>query len=356
MSDPSSIQSILEEATKACVFSGFQLYAERGSQKLDLSGGVTSYWPQSQPVDSGTLFDIGSVTKAVVTTSLVALAVQSGELVLSDPLGEWLIELRQTPFSEIRLEHLLSHSSGLVGWLPLYREVKKKEELVRWFESHSRQVLVSKPGQHAVYSDLGFLLLGEILERRGVDLKRAFQTKVARPLGLADAAFGPISGLGSGTVAATEYSMERGRLLQGEVFDDNCFGLGGICAHAGLFASAKGLAGWCREWLKAVQGHSSWLCRDVALRFTRPSVIVPSSTWALGWDTKSKTGSTAGSAFSLRSFGHLGYPGCSVWIDPEQNGFAVFFTNRVHPCRLDERIRGVRPRVHDAIAQYWRGK
>jgi CubicO group peptidase (beta-lactamase class C family) len=348
--NPSAIQSILDEARNHYVYSGYQLFAERGARPLDLCGGTTSYWPDARPIASATLFDIGSVTKAVVTTSLVALAVQAGELGLSEPVGEWLVELRQTRLGSIRLEHLLSHSGGLVGWYPVFRETTKRT-LIAWFASRADRVVTAPPGKQAVYSDLGFLLLGEILERLGLDLRRAFQARVGRPLGLGDVGFGPVTG----DAAATELSAERGRLLRGEVFDDNCFGLGGICAHAGLFASAAALAPWCREWLKAVQGHSGWLSRDTALRFTRPAGLVPGSSWALGWDTRSKTGSTAGSLFSLRSFGHLGYPGCSVWIDPEQNGFVSFFTNRVHPSRLDERIRGVRPRVHDAVARYWRG-
>ncbi len=204
------------------------------------------------------------------------------------------------------------------------------------------------------YSDLDFLLLGLFIKTKWNDLNLAFQEEVVKPLSLSQVRYGKISDKNS--VAATEVSTVRDRLLWGEVFDENTFALGGISVHAGLFASAEGLVPYCREWLKALHGKSNWISQKTAQTCTQKTNFVKDSTWALGWDTKSPDRSSAGILFSSESFGHLGYPGCSVWIDPKSNLFCIFNTNRVHPSRFDERIRKLRPLIHDAVFKACTGK
>lgn len=343
-----SIAAVLEQARAQYVFSGFQFHGEGPRGPLSLSGGVTSYW-DPKPVTDCTPFDIGSVTKAVATTSLFALAVEQGRLGLEDTLGAHVPELGRSPIGGLTLGQVLSHSAGLAAWLPVGKETSQAS-LAQWFVAQQKRVLTGAAGERAVYSDLGFLLLGLVAEKKFGNLEAAFRQNVAEPLGLKETRFARAPG-----AVATEYNLETGTLLQGVVFDDNCRELGGACAHAGLFSTARDLALWAAEWLKAWNGKSKWLGAKTAKLFTARSNRAPASSWAYGWDTRSDVGSSAGSRFSLSSFGHLGYPGCSVWIDPVGGHFACLLTNRVHPSRFDERIRQVRPVVHDAWAKYCGG-
>ena len=254
----------------------------------------------------------------------------------------------------MRLGDLLSHQAGLVGWFPFYRE----PDLLpwqAWLERHGERCIVGESGTRAIYSDPGFLLLGTALIgiTGDLDLASVFHRDVAGPTAVGEAGYGPVPrGI---SAASTEFCLWRNRVLTGEVFDENAAALGFPCGHAGLFATARGLAPWCREWLAAVHGRSRWLPREVALDFSTRRGVLPGSTWALGWDTRSDTGSSAGSLFSRTSFGSLGFPGASVWIDPVREGFAILLTNRIHPSRVGERIRQLRSRVHDEICRGWDG-
>ncbi len=332
-----SVALILENARKAFVYSGYQLWTEKDENAKHVCGGVTSYWPEFHSVDAETFFDIGSVTKAVATTSLVALAVDQKRLKLEDTVGQYVKPLRHSKLAGLKVFDLLCHAAGLQAWLRV-----KQSDRENW--------PVHSPGKVTAYSDLGFLVLGDVVQAVwGAPIDRAFQAHVVAPLGMKDVQYGPLP---SGrSVAATE--VREGRPLQGIVFDENSADLGGRTPHAGLFATAAGLAPWAREWCRAVKGKSKWLSEETARRFTHRAERVAGSSWGLGWDTKSEKGSSAGALFHASSFGHLGYPGCSVWIDPHAQGFAIFLSNRVHPSRLDERIRSVRPLLHDAVARGW---
>ena len=257
-------------------------------------------------------------------------------------------ETRGTWLGPLLLEDLLSHQAGLKGWLPLY-ELSEPKKWLSWLIAHEAEARGVRPE----YSDIGFLLLGEVLRTLYGSIAAAYEEEVKKPLKLGEVQFAPLP---SGVVpVSTEYCAWRKRILCGEVFDENAAALGGLSSHAGLFATARGLASWARSWKEARQGKSKWLGREVAERFTQKRGAIASSSWALGWDTRSPQGSSAGSLFSISSFGHLGYPGCSVWIDPSQEGYALFLTNRVHPSRYDERIRKLRPLVHDEIVRWWKG-
>lgn len=347
--DP-KITELLENAREEHVYSAYQLWAERDGEVVDLAGGTTSYWPHSASVNSATRFDIASVTKAVVTTSVGARLVQAGKLRLDDTLGDSIAVFRDRKLGKVSVRELYNHCAGLAGgWFPVFEP--KKLPLVDWFTENEKRVFVGPPRGQAIYSDLGFLLLGLLFETRFGKLETLFDAEVVKPLELTEIGYGPVKP--AELVPATEFCLSRRRLLQGEVFDENCAYLGGKTAHAGLFATARSVGKWARGWLDAVSGKSDWLTAEIAKSFTSPPEIVAGSTWALGWDTPSAKGSSAGELFSRCSFGHLGFTGCSVWIDPDVNGVAVFLTNRVHPSRLDERVRKLRPMVHDAIHRWW---
>lgn len=312
-------------------------------------GGATSYWPPSKEATRETYFDIGSVTKAVVTTTLYALGVDKGEISLEESVQDYLAPLSVTGFGKLQIAELLSHSAGLIGWLPLYQELEGRN-LLEYFKENEKRILIRAPRQKAEYSDLGFMLLGLILNEKYGDWYAVFKGRVLDELGLGEVSFQVPSGK---SVAATEYCLHRKRLLSGEVFDENCWALGGRATHAGLFATARGLSGFCREWLRAVKGDSKWLTQKTAQKFTTRAGLVMGSDWCLGWDGKSEKNSTAGTKLSKNAFGHLGYTGTSLWLDPTVDGYVIFLTNRVHPSRYDNRIRGIRPELHDRIADYW---
>ncbi|MBI1859476.1 MAG: beta-lactamase family protein [Deltaproteobacteria bacterium] len=346
MSSLTHLRYILEDSRSKYCYSGYQLFCENPLGKIHFFGGTTSYWPDAQPVTASTLFDIGSLTKAVCTTSILARWFDKKSIQLADTLGKFLPGFQGTGFENLTIGSLLSHSAGLLWWTPYYQ--KPEKDLLSWFKSHEKEFLVEKQGVAATYSDLGFLLLGLLIESRG-PLDEIFETEVRRPLDL-NARFRP----SVKTVAATEYCLWRSRLLVGEVFDENCSALGGIAAHAGLFATVEGLAPLAREWMKAREGKSRWLSQATAILFTTRAGLIEGSDWGYGWDTRSMKGSSAGEYFSQESFGHLGYPGCSLWVDPKMEGYVVWFTNRIHPSRFDERIRTLRPILHNEIALLWR--
>ncbi|MCB0405538.1 MAG: beta-lactamase family protein [Bdellovibrionales bacterium] len=345
-----ALQQRLDQALNERVFSAYQLYGECRGKELHLWGGETAYWPGASAVTSGTYFDIGSITKVVATTSLLALEVDAGGLDLSRPVSHFIGELSADPLGDRTLEQLLGHYSGLVWWYPLHKTLKKGETLTQWCEREAAKLVAGPVEEKSVYSDVDFWLLTLVAEDLCGPLGEAFKTRIAKPLELAETVYGPLKS--HAHVAATEYRSKRKQPCWGDVFDENAAALGGICGHAGLFSTARGLAPFCREWLLALKGESEWLSQPTAQRFIARSPKVKGD-WGLGWDLKSAFGSSCGTLFSEKSFGHLGYPGCSLWIDPEHEAFLIFNSNRVHPLRVDERIREWRPEIHDKAMQYW---
>jgi CubicO group peptidase (beta-lactamase class C family) len=342
------IENALNESCKTFVFSGYQLATEFKGAEVCWHGGLTSYWPEATALEESSYFDLGSLTKVILTTSVMARLVDQNKIDLSLRVREFIPEYKDSRLGEITLKMLLTHSSGLIGWYPFYLE--KSKNVLELFLENENKFLSDEGSKKTVYSDLGFLLLGEVLKKGFGELRTLFEREVLSPLKLVGIEFGPLS---SKKTVATEYCLERKKLIQGEVFDHNTPHFGGVCSHAGLFSSAKNLLPWAREWLKAVQGESEWLSRKTAVEFVIAGQGVSESTWALGWDTKSKAFSSAGDLLSMESFGHLGFTGTSVWIDPRKSGIIVLLTNRVHPSRLDERIKRFRPLIHNLVAKSW---
>jgi len=206
-----------------------------------------------------------------------------------------------------------------------------------------------------VYSDLGYLVAGETLARATrLPLEELVRREVTGPLGLERQLF-YAAALDEDErarlrehVAPTERCDFRERLVRGEAHDENCAAFGGIAGHAGLFGTAHGVLTFGLALLSALEGRSGWMDQALLRWALRP---LPGGGHAVGWDTRSDQGSSAGSLFSVRSFGHLGFTGTSIWCDPVRNLCAVLLSNRVHPTRENIRIREFRPRFHDAIAE-----
>jgi CubicO group peptidase (beta-lactamase class C family) len=237
-------------------------------------------------------------------------------------------------------------------WAPLHLEIAGK---AAYIERIQAMPLVSEPGTKELYSDLGIILLGDVLERvAGAPLDRFVADRVLAPLGMKETRFQPPAEL-LPRIAPTEHDEWRGRVVHGEVHDENAFAMGGIAPHAGLFSTAADLARFAQAMLgmlaKGSHAGRRIVERATVERFSRRAGIVPGSDRALGWDTKSAEGSTAGTLFSPSSFGHTGFTGTSLWIDPERELYLVLLTNRVHPTRENRRISEVRPALADAVVR-----
>lgn len=308
--------------------------------------GRLSYEPGAAAVAPDTIYDLASLTKVVATTTLAMILVDEGRIDIDKPVSAFLPKFRGGAKDRVTVSHLLSHSAGFDAVLPLYKELRGKAAYV---ERIQQLPLGYEPGTQSVYSDLGEILLGEILERVAGEPLDAFTRRaILDPLGMQDTRFVPGPEL-LPRIAPTEHDPWRGRLLRGEVHDENAFALGGVAAHAGLFGSAPDLARFAQMLLNGgVYDQRRIVSRAVLERFTRRAGI-PGSSRALGWDTPSP-GSSAGSLLSPRAFGHTGFTGTSLWIDPERRLFVILLTNRVHPTRENDALpKRVRAEVADAV-------
>jgi CubicO group peptidase (beta-lactamase class C family) len=310
--------------------------------------GRLSYAPDARPVKAGTLYDLASLTKVVATTTMAMILVDEGRLDLDKPVHDFLPTFQGPGKEAVTVRHLLTHSSGLDATAPLFREIRGRAAFV---ERIAAMDLVYPPGSKSVYSDLGIILLGEILEktaRRPLDV--FVRERVFLPLGMKHTGFRPPPHLWP-RIAPTENDPWRGRMVQGEVHDENAFAMGGVAPHSGLFSTAGDLARFARMLLNggALENHRIVSSQTLELFTSRAGI--PGSDRALGWDTKSAEGSSAGTLFSARSFGHTGFTGTSIWIDPERQLYVILLTNRVHPTRENNLIREVRPAVADAVVR-----
>jgi CubicO group peptidase (beta-lactamase class C family) len=313
--------------------------------------GRLTYEADAPRVTTDTLYDLASLTKVVATTTMAMILVDEGRLDLDQPVQELLPGFQGPGKEAVTVRHLLTHSSGLPATAPLYKEIQGRAAYLERIEAMDLVDLAGPPGSRSVYSDLGIILLGEILERAA---GRPFETFVRKrlldPLGMRDTLFRPPAGLRP-RIAPTEVDPWRGRLVHGEVHDENAFALGGVAPHAGLFATAADLARFAQMLLNGgILDGRRIVSRETVDLFTRRAGI-PGSDRALGWDTKSAEGSSAGTLFSPRSFGHTGFTGTSIWIDPERQLYVILLTNRVYPTRENNLIREARPAVADAVVR-----
>ena len=310
-------------------------------------GGFT-YEPDAPRVTAETVFDVASLTKVVATTTMAMLLAERGQLDLEMPLGEilpgFVVGRADTRWARaVTLRHLLAHNSGLPGYRPLFREAGNAGEILRACLS---MPLEAPPGERAEYSDHGFILLGKALEVLAQQrLDRWTQREIFAPLAMRDTGYSPAPARRT-AIPPTEIDRTlRQRIIQGEVQDEHAWRMGGVAGHAGLFSNVGDLLRFSAailapERVRLVQRQSLDL-------FARPQPPSGSSR-ALGWDTPS-TPSSSGTRFSAGSIGHLGYSGCSLWLDREARIGIVLLTNRTWPDRANDAIRTLRPAFHDAV-------
>lgn len=338
-------ESVIAAALSARAFPGAVVEVGRASGILwQYAAGHLTYDAESAPATLGTMFDLASLTKVVATTSLVARHAAAGLLALDAPLGHRWAAWGEPPRDTITVRHLLDHSSGLPAHLRLWEHHRGRLE---YAEALAGVALDRAVGTSAIYSDLGFILLGFLLE----DLAGPLDRQVAELVG--DLGAHPLSYNPPATwhaaIAPTEFDVWRDRLLRGEVHDENAAALDGVAGHAGLFGTAAAVGAFARTVL-ATFAHETPLGSPALMRVFANRSHVPGSSRALGWDTMLPT-SSCGSRLSARAIGHTGFTGTSLWVDPEQDLYVVLLTNRVYPTRANDGIRGVRPRVHDAVIE-----
>lgn len=328
------------------------LVARRGQIVLQKAFGYMSYDDGAEQMRVDTIFDLASLTKIFVTTTLSMIFYERDLLDLDSPVSAYIPEFRGEHKDRVLVKDLLSHSGGLLWWTDLYMkfEGQPPEKARRgYIEAICEMPLDYSPRSKTSYSDLGILLLGEILERiSGKPLDVMAQEEVFDPLGMDETMFRPPASLLE-RIAPTEKDAWRDRVVHGEVHDENAFGLGGLAPHAGLFSTASSLAPFPQMYLNggAYNGRRIVNAETIEL-FTTRAELAPDSSRALGWDTPSEP-SSSGAYFSAASYGHTGFTGTSMWIDPERELFALLLTNRVHPTRENRKLYDVRPKFHDAV-------
>jgi len=355
----------MDQAVKDGVFPGGVLAARSdGELKVLAVAGRLSADPGAESVTNSTVYDLASLTKPLATATCVLLLVQAGKLEIDAAVGSVLVELKGAPIGTATLRDLLAHRAGLPGWRPLYERLDAeglawgraepdavRQAVLRLIREES---LLSAIGEQSLYSDLGFILLGVAVERvSGLLLDEYFNEAVAQPLGAQPLCFNRAAAtprfrdaLMGASIAPTEWDDWRKRQLKGEVHDENAAAMGGVAGHAGLFGTAHSVLTLSGAWLGVSHRGRPLLNRHLVQEFTRKQSLPAKSSWALGWDTPTAP-SSSGSHFSPESFGHLGFTGTSLWIDPRQKLEVVLLTNRVHPSRNNDAIRAFRPMIHN---------
>jgi CubicO group peptidase (beta-lactamase class C family) len=339
----------LRDAIAAHAFPAASLaVTHRGKLVALKSLGRFTFDANSSDVTDDNLFDIASLTKVVATTTMAMILYERGLLDLDVPVAAVVPEFANTNDPrrhEVTLGMLLAHSSGLPAYVKLFLNADSPEALL---DAACTTELVADPGSRAEYSDIGFIILGVALARI-VDepLDHFCQREVFGPLGMLSTTYNPAPPLRPRSVPTADDQAFRRRIIQGEVQDENASVLGGVAGHAGLFSTASDVS---RFALTMLDGGRPILRPETLAVFTKRQSSPPGTSRALGWDTPSQP-SQSGQHFSSSSFGHLGYTGTSLWIDPQRELSVTLLTNRTWPDCKNQTIKQIRPTVHDAIVE-----
>ena len=339
--------NLLRKAISDQVFPGASLAVTHQGQLVALKAvGHFTYDPNSPVVAPSSVFDLASVTKVVAATSMAMLLYERGLLDLETPACEIVPEFNTEDLRrrQVTIRMLLAHSSGLPAYEKLFLQARNHDELL---QAALQMPLTADPGTRSEYSDIGFIVLGAALERVAAEpLDRFCQREVFGPLGMTHTMFNPPPAARPLIPPTAGPDSSQGGIVQGGVHDENARALGGVAANAGLFASAEDLSTFAHAML---QGGRPLIRRETLATFTRREPR-PRSSRALGWDTPSWP-SQSGKYFSAGSFGHLGYTGTSLWIDPQRQLSVTLLTNRTWPNDGNDAIQQVRPAFHDAIVE-----
>jgi CubicO group peptidase (beta-lactamase class C family) len=366
------VERAFDEAVGLGVFPGAAVLVRRGAHvEFEGAFGSRSLLPEPTPMRLSTVFDLSSLTKPLATTVAVMMLVRDGRIRLDDRVTRFFHNFGTHGKSAVTLRHLLAHCSGLAAWRPFYQRIAEVERSGRVnflasrgakefvYDEIHREKPEAPPATRAIYSDLNFILLGEVIEQVSAHaLDRVCRDRIFRPLALRSTDFIDLSLTRARHLepvtemfAPTQVCPWRGRLLAGEVDDENAYAMGGVAGHAGLFAPAREVDAIARELIACYAGKSDFLPQRIVREFWTRDSAVRDSTWALGWDTPSAENSSAGRHFPPDAVGHLGFTGTSLWLDPRREIAVTLLTNRVHPRRDNQAIREFRPKIHDLIME-----
>lgn len=308
--------------------------------------GNYTYDPESQRVNSQTIYDLASLTKVIATTTATMICYDRNLFSLDDKIVRYIPEFGTNGKENITIKNLLLHNSGLPAWKKFYGRNLSSDDVIK--EIYLSE-LEYKTGKKTVYSDLGFVTLGKIIEkvtRKSLDVFCI--DEIFTLLKMNSTFFNPIDSEKKLCAPTETDNYWRIKTLQGEIHDETSAMLNGVAGHAGLFSTASDISKLMSVLInKGKFEQKQFIKQSTVELFTKRYSI--ESTRALGWDTKSDSGSSAGKYFSKSSFGHTGFTGTSVWADPERNLFVVFLTNRVYPTRENTKILKVRPQLHNTI-------
>jgi CubicO group peptidase (beta-lactamase class C family) len=362
MNGAQRIRDLLNNGVAEGVFPGAVLLVSRAGQRLFFeAAGQAAIVPSPRPMTVDTIFDVASLTKPLATALAVVIMVSRGWLRLDASLSE-LLRSRPLPPDKaaITLRQLLSHSAGFPAWKPYYLKLERLPQTKR--KKRVRELLLEEPldylpGKQSLYSDLGFLMIQWLVEETAAaDLHHFTREHLYKPLGCPGLSYQPVAKVpprDHRDFAATEHCPWRGRVLSGEVDDQNAYVLGGVAGHAGLFGTAIDVGSVLDAISRTRVGISVGLpwSADPLHEFLRRAYPDPANTWALGFDTPALIGSSAGRHFSRDSVGHLGFTGTSFWMDFQRQLTVILLSNRIHPTRANEKIKEFRPVLHDAVME-----
>jgi CubicO group peptidase (beta-lactamase class C family) len=338
---------ILNEAISARAFPGASVAVTSQDKLVALKAlGRFTYDAESPEITADTMFDLASLSKVVATTSMAMVLYESGFLDLDMPVVAAVPEFRaeDTRRREVTIHMLLAHCSGLPAYEKLFLRAHTPDGLLA---AAFAVPLVVDPGTVAAYSDIGFILLGVALARLADERLDEFCHSHLAMLSMPDTVFNPPARCRASIPPTQDDRTFRNRIIQGEVQDENASVLGGVAGHAGLFGPARDLANFAHAML---HGGQPLIRPETLALFTRCETLPEGTSRALGWDTPSQP-SQSGKYFSPRAFGHLGYTGTSLWIDPERQLSVTLLTNRTWPDCQNQAIKHVRPKFHDAIVE-----
>jgi CubicO group peptidase (beta-lactamase class C family) len=347
---------IIERAIAAKGFPGAVLAVGHQNKVVAMKAfGKMDYSPDAAPVPVNAIWDMASCSKVISTTTIAAMMIEQNYLHLDLPVRAYIPEFGvkdpADPKNRITVRQLMMHDSGLPAYEKYFLTSKDRAEIMSKIYATP---LAYPPGTKSIYSDFGIILLGEIIQRiAGYPLDNIAMTNIFSQIGMNSSMYNPPAALLS-RIPPTEDDKEfRKRIIHGEVHDENAWVMGGVSGHAGLFSSAPDLAVFAQMMLNGgIYAHKRLMKRSTVEMITRRQNEPPGSTRALGWDTPSPDGhSSAGHFLSANAFGHTGFTGTSIWIDPDKDLFIILLTNRVHPTREKNAMIALRPQVADSVVE-----
>ncbi len=341
------VDMVINKAIEDKSFPGAVVLVWKDGQTIfEKAYGNFTYDLTSPKVKTNTIYDLASLTKVVATTTAAMICYDRNLISLDDRVTKFIPEFGENGKENITIKNLMIHNSGLPAWKKFYGRDLKYDDVIN--EIYSSQ-LEYKPGEKTVYSDLGIITLGKIIEKvTGMTLDIFCRDEIFFPLKMNSTFFNPNDSLKIFCAPTETDNYWRMKTLQGEVHDETSAMLNGVAGHAGLFSTADDLAKLMSVLINKGKFEQKQFIKQSTIElFTKR--YSAESTRAIGWDTKSDSGSSAGKYFSKNSFGHTGYTGTSIWADPERNLFVVFLTNRVYPTRENTKIQKIRPQLHNAV-------